>query len=169
MSALGDHDRQLSNVILVGTVAEIDEAKALARVNADGMVTAWIPWSANRAGPGVREWSAPEPGEQVVIACPYGDPSQGVIIGSVYQDAHDQPASDKRKHRVEYADGAFVEYDRAAKAMQTDVPVGGKIKHRVGASFVEITDGKITLSSNGSTLEIDAAGIRLNGARIDLN
>lgn len=169
MSASGEHDRLIGNLVMVGTIAELDEANARVRVNVDGMKTDWVPFTAARAGPGVRDWSAPEVGEQVVIACPYGDPAQAVVLGSVYQDAHGAPANLKTKHRTEYADGTFVEYDREAHQLVTDVNVGGKIRHRIGGSFIELTDGKITLSSNGSTLEMDSAGIRLNGARVDLN
>ena len=146
--AATENDRKLANVAMVGTIAELDEAAARVRVNADGLVTDWLPWSAGRAGPGVREWSAPEVGEQVVLLCPYGDPSQGVVLGSVYQDAHAAPANLKTTHRTEYADGAFVEYDREAHAMKVDVPSGGKIELCIGGTVLLLEDGKATLTTD---------------------
>lgn len=127
MSAAGEHDRQIGNLLMLGVVAELDEAQARVRVDCDGMRTDWIPWIERRAGPGVRTWSAPEVGEQVVVAAPYGDPAQGVVIGSVYQEAHDAPASLKAVHRTEYADGTVVEYDRESTTLTVNVGSGSVI------------------------------------------
>lgn len=155
-------ERQLANVVMLGTIAELDEAAARVRVNVDGLVTDWIPFTAARAGAGVREWSAPEPGEQVVVVCPYGDPAQGVVLGSVYQDAHAAPAAVKTTHRTEYADGAFVEYDRAAHAMKVDVPAGGKIELHIGGTVLLLEDGKATLTT--PELVVDAPQSTFTGA-----
>lgn len=124
MSAAGEHDRQIANLLMFGVVAELDEAQARVRVDCDGMLTDWIPWTASRAGPGVRTWCAPEVGEQVIVASPYGDPTQGVVIGSVYQEAHDAPANTKAKHRTEYADGSVVEYDRETTTLTVNIGSG---------------------------------------------
>jgi len=142
-----EHERLIASLVMVGVVKELDEARALVRVDVDGLVTDWIPFTAARAGPGVRDWSAPEPGEQVVIVCPYGDPSQGVVLGSVYQQNHDAPAALKTTHRIEYADGAFVEYDRAAHAATVDVPAGGSITLHIGGTTLLLEDGKATLTT----------------------
>ncbi|WP_323162860.1 phage baseplate assembly protein V [Stenotrophomonas maltophilia] len=116
--------RMLANMVLVGVVTELDEAEARVRVDADGMLTDWIPWAERRAGPGVRTWCAPEVGEQVVIACPYGDPGQAVVLGSVFYDKHPAPAAVKSKHRTEYADGSVVEYDRETTTLTVNVGAG---------------------------------------------
>jgi phage baseplate assembly protein V len=127
VSATGEHDRQLGNVIMLGVVAELDEAQARVRVDCDGMRTDWIPWTERRAGAGFRTWAPPEVGEQVVVVSPYGDPTQGVVIGSVYQEAHDAPANAKTKHRTEYADGTIVEYDRASTTLTVNVGSGNVV------------------------------------------
>jgi phage baseplate assembly protein V len=124
MSAVGDHDRQIGNLIMLGVIAELDEAQARVRVDCDGLRTDWIPWVEYRAGPGLRTWSAPEVGEQVVVLCPCGDPAQGVVMGSVYQEAHDAPAVAKAVHRVEFGDGSVVEYDRSTAALSITVGTG---------------------------------------------
>lgn len=127
MSASGEHDRLIGNMAMLGVVMELDESQALVRVSCDGMMTGWIPWTAIGAGPGVRVWSAPEVGEQVVVLSPYGDPAQGVVIGRVYQDDYPPPASVKTTHRTEYADGTVVEYDRAAHRYTIDVGAGSVV------------------------------------------
>lgn len=142
-----EHERLLGGVVMIGVVKELDEAKALVRVDADGLLTDWLPFTAGRAGPGVREWSAPEPGEQVVIVSPYGDPSQAVVLGSVYQDAHGAPANVKAKRRTEFADGAFIEYDRDGHQYVLDVPAGGAITLHIGQTTLKLEDGQATLTT----------------------
>lgn len=111
-------------MLMLGVIAELDEAAARVRVNADGLLTDWIPWGERRAGPGVRTWSAPEVGEQVVVACPYGDPAQGVVLASVASDTYPPPADAKTVHRTTYADGTVVEYDRESHALTVNVGSG---------------------------------------------
>jgi phage baseplate assembly protein V len=165
----GEHERLLANLVMIGKVAELDEANARVRVKVDGLVTDWLPWTASRAGPGVREWTMPEVDEQVVVLSQSGDPAQGVVVGSIFQESFGAPANLKTTHRVEYADGTFTQYDRTAKAMRTEVNSAGSVVLKIGGSEITMTNAKITLASNGSTLEMDSAGIRLNGTRIDLN
>lgn len=147
MSAVGEHDRLIGNLVMVGVIKELDASTARVRVDVDGLVTDWLPFTAARAGPGVREWSAPEPGEQVVMLSPYGDPSQGVVLGSVYQSAHAAPADKSTTHRLEYADGAFIEYDRAGHKYRIDVPAAGEISLRIGQTVLKLEDGKATLTT----------------------
>lgn len=142
-----EHDRQIGQVVLVGVITDLDEANARVRVDADGLKTDWLPFTAGRAGPGVRDWSAPEVGEQVVVVSPYGDPSQGVVLGSVYQTAHAAPANLKTTHRTEFADGAFIQYDRAGHLYDIDVPAGGAITLRIGQTTLKLEDGKTTLTT----------------------
>jgi phage baseplate assembly protein V len=66
-------------------------------------------------------------GEQVVIACPYGDPSQGVVLGSVYQQSYPAPAASKAIHRTTYPDGSVVEYDVDATRLTVNVGDGSVI------------------------------------------
>lgn len=114
-------------MLMLGVVSELDEAQARVRVDCDGMRTDWIPWIERRAGPGLRTWCAPEVGEQVMVASPYGDPSQAVVVGSVYQESHDAPANAKTVERSEYADGTVIEYDRAANRFTIDVGSGSVV------------------------------------------
>lgn len=142
-----EYDRQLGNLVMIGVIAELNEANALVRVDVDGLLTDWLPFTAGRAGPGVREWSAPEVGEQVVVVSPYGDPSQAVVLGSIYQDAHAAPANLKTKRRTEFADGAFIEYDRDGHQYALDVPAGGAITLHIGGTTLKLEDSKATLTT----------------------
>ena len=65
-------ERRLSNLVMLGQVAELDAKKARVRVQAGPILTAWLPFATVRAGLD-RTWHAPEPGEQVVLVAPGGD------------------------------------------------------------------------------------------------
>lgn len=161
-----DRDRRIANLLRVGKVAELDEANARVRIQAGEFLTTWVPWVTLRAGED-RMWWAPEVGEQVVLMSPSGDMSQAVVLPGIYQDSYAAPANLKSKHRVQYKDGAFTEYDRDAKKYELNVPAAGSIKLVVGGSTIEILNNEIKITTNALTVtapnttfsgNVDAAG-----------
>lgn len=52
---------------------------------------------------------------------------------------------------------------------EANVTATAQIRFSVGMSTITMNPSAITLSSNGSTIVLDAAGVAANGARIDLN
>ena len=147
-----DAERRLSNLVMLGQVAELDAKKARVRVQAGPILTAWLPFATVRAGLD-RTWHAPEPGEQVVLVAPGGDLNQAVVVGSLYRDAYPPPADSADISRTEWQDGAALAYDRQLHHWRLSVPAGGKIVLEVGPSKIEMSD----------------SGIRLTAPRIDLN
>ena len=145
-------ERRLSNLVMLGQVAELDAKKARVRVQAGPILTAWLPFATVRAGLD-RTWHAPEPGEQVVLVAPGGDLNQAVVVGSLYRDAYPPPADSADISRTEWKDGAALAYDRQLHHWRLSVPAGGKIVLEVGPSKIEMSD----------------AGIKITGPRIDLN
>lgn len=143
--ALGEHDRMLANLLMIGVVAELDEAAARVTLDVCGLRTDWLPWIVRRAGPDA-EWWAPEVGEQVLVACPCGDPSQGVIVGSIYQQDFPAPAAAKTVRRVTFADGSSVEYDREANRLQVDVAGAGLVVVNCATATVVATES-VTLDT----------------------
>lgn len=122
--ALADLERTRANTLQLGVVQEADYAKARLRVQVAGLTSAWLPWLAVRAG-GDRTWAAPEVGEQVLIGCPDGDPARGVVLGAIFKQDHAAPAASADLTRTVYADGAVIEYDRAAHKLTATLPAGG--------------------------------------------
>ena len=160
---VGEAERTRANLLQVGTIAEADYARARVRVLMAGLTSAWLPWLAARAG-GDRAWVAPELGEQVLVACPDGDPASGVVLGAIYQASAAAPAASPDITRTIYADGAVIEYDRAAHALRALLPAGGTAA-LVATGGVSITgdvalDGDLAVSgritSDGDQI---AAGI----------
>jgi len=149
-----DTERRVANVVRFGTIAEADYDNARMRVRSGDVVTGWLPFTTRRAQ-GDRTWSPPEVGEQVVMVAPSGDLAQAVVVGAVYRHAAEgsAPGDKPTVRRTIYQDGTVEEYDRE--------------NHTYTLSVVDA--GKIVLKVGGSSLEIDAAGIRLQAPRIDLN
>lgn len=147
-----DAERRISNVVMLGQVAELDASSARVRVKAGPILTAWLPFATVRAGPD-RTWHAPEPGEQVVLVAPGGDLNQAVVVGSIYRANHPAPADSADVSRTLFKDGAVMEYDRAQRHWRLAVPAGGKIVLEIGPTRLELSD----------------QGARLTAPRIDLN
>lgn len=118
--------RQLANLVRVGKISQLDEANARVKVNTAGIETDWLPWGAARAG-NTRTWSPPRVGEQVVIASPYGDIGQAVVIGSLFSDEKPAPASSMHQETTVYPDGSTVDYNSQSNTLTLTVAAGGNI------------------------------------------
>lgn len=105
---LADLERRLANVVRYGTITEVDAANARAKVTFGGETTsAWLQFSTSRAG-GARVWSPPVPGEQVVVFSPMGDTAQGVIMGSLPNNAFPPPSGDGGTYQIDLPGGVSI-------------------------------------------------------------
>jgi phage baseplate assembly protein V len=147
---IGELQRQISQLIRIGTVVEVVAGTDTATVEIGGVVSPPLQWGVLRAGPDA-DWWAPEPGEQVLIFAPYGDVAQAIILFSLYQDLYAAPSTNTNVRRRTYKDGAVEQYDRSAHAYLLQIPSGGSFTVQVGGSSMVLTDGKLTL--NVSQLE----------------
>lgn len=145
--SLGEMDRRLANILRYGTIAQIDEAGGLVKVDIGELVTDWLRWGEQRAGAGVRTWTPPEIGEQVMVFSPGGELSQGIVGYSIYQTLYPQNGSLKTKYRVDYADGAYLEYDRVGHHWHVDVPAAGSITLHIGGTTLLLQNGQATLTT----------------------
>lgn len=155
---VSEAERRLNQSITIGSISEVDHQAKKLRVEAGSILTAWLPWP-TEMGRNYRRWRPLRKGQQVVLAAPSGDLAQAVVIGMLYSKALPAPSDNPDLDLVEFEDGARFQYDSAAHECIAET----------GGSRVTMDRDRILLSSNGSTLELDASGIRLNGARIDMN
>lgn len=123
---LGEISRQISNILRIGKIIQLDEANARVKVSTAGLTTDWLPWSASRSGE-TRTWSPPRVGEQVIIASPYGDMGQAVVMGSLFQDAKPAPAASKDQETTVFPDGSTVDYNSATNTLTLTVAGNGNI------------------------------------------
>ncbi len=161
-------ERSRANLVQIGTVAEADYTKARVRVKLGELVTAWLPWLSVRAG-GDRTWSAPEVGEQVSVLCPDGDPAGGIILGAIYSSANAAPANAATVARTVYADGAVVEYDRAAHRLSAVLPSGATVNLVADGGMTINAEGGITINASGGDIvvqgDVIADGVSLKTHR----
>lgn len=147
--AQSETERILANLIRVGVVSQLDEANARVIVKVGGLTTDWLPWITARAG-ATRTWSAPRPGEQVIVLAPYGDPAQAVVLPSIYQDAYAAPASTKDVERTVYPDGTSVDYNSTSNTL--NITVAGSAKVIINCKEATINaDTSVTLNTPQTT------------------
>lgn len=161
-------NRQVANLVRIGSVAELDEANARVKLSVSGLTTDWLPWSAARAGK-TRTWSPPQIGEQVIMVSPFGDMGQAVVVGSLFSDAATAPAASKDQETTVYPDGARIDHNSATHATTLTLNEGGTLNVAVGGSSFVMNTDKILMTSNGSTFELTASGWKLVGPRGDMN
>ena len=145
--AVAELERLLANLVRVGVVAALDEVAARVTVDLGDVVTDWLPWVTARAG-ATRTWSAPRPGEQVLVLAPYGDLAQAVALPAIYQEAHPAPAGTQDVERVVFPDGSTVDYDSAAHCL-TVTAGGGRVVVNCGEATINA--GQVTLNAPQTT------------------
>lgn len=156
---LGELGRQMANLVRIGTISELDEASARVKVSAAGLTTDWLPWSASRAG-NTRQWSPPRVGEQVVLASPYGDLGQAVVIGSLFSDDKPAPATSKDQETTVYPDGSTVDYNSATNTLTVTVAGSGNVVINCKVATV-VAETSVTLDTPSThctgDLQVDGA------------
>lgn len=116
---VADLMRRTGNLLIAGTVAEADYARARVRVLIGKISTDWLKWITRRAGPDITWW-APEVGEQVLVLAPCGNLAQAVVLGAIYQNTYPAPAASADLSLIRWKDGTTVTYDRAAHKLTID-------------------------------------------------
>ncbi|WP_321336570.1 phage baseplate assembly protein V [Breoghania sp.] len=155
-----DLHRRQSSALVIGYVSDVDHKKARYRVAVGDLKTDWLPMVQRRAGDR-REYTSLSAGEQVLVASPGGEMSQGVIVGSISTN-ETQPADKGNIHRTIYPDGTVVEYDHEAKAYSMEVANGGSFTMKIG--------GGVSIEAKGDKLKIAApGGIEMTGEVLDVN
>ncbi|MDO8932869.1 MAG: phage baseplate assembly protein V, partial [Rhodocyclaceae bacterium] len=109
-------NRKIENLIRLGTIAAVDHAARRVIVKTGGNDTAWLKWITLRAG-NTRTWNPPTVGEQVMILSPSGVLENGLVMPSIFSDAHDAPSASPSEHVTDYPDGARIAYDHASGAL----------------------------------------------------
>lgn len=155
--------RRIGNLVRLGRVVALDAATARVQVQTGGNVTTWVPWTTGRAGPD-RDWSAPEPGEQVVLLAPSGELDQAVVVPGLYQSRHPAPGDSADVRRTVFKDGTVHEYDRAAHAHRLDLTAsGGRHVVTSGPAELALSPEAITLTVGGTSLTVSENGVAIVG------
>lgn len=118
---MGNFDREIANIARLGVISEIEGNTA--RVQIGQLETDLIHWLSPHAAADY-EWWAPSIGEQVLVISLWGDPSQGIIVGAVPQDAFPAPAAGVEWAK-RFSDGTVLRYDPQAHALRVEGETAG--------------------------------------------
>ncbi|WP_121120096.1 phage baseplate assembly protein V [Croceibacterium ferulae] len=124
MAPYADPAQLTGEVVQIGVIASVDHAAGTCTVIIGDLTTGDLPWLAGRAG-GVKIWSPPSVGEQVLVLCPEGDLALGVVLSGLPSDANPAPSASVDLVLIEMPDGATLSYDHAAHALAAALPAGG--------------------------------------------
>lgn len=119
-------ERTRNQMLRVGTIKTVDAEKCTASVLIDDEETAPIPILNTRGGGNGKEWWLPAGGEQVMVFCPDGEPSNGVILGGVYQDAFPPPRKFRESTRV-HRDSSVWEHNPDTRMSHIELSEGGTL------------------------------------------
>lgn len=136
--------RLLENLLRAGTIAAVNHGATRVRVQAGELLTDWLPWFERRAGD-VRTWCPPSVGEQCLLLSPGGDLAAGLVLVGINSQSRPSPASTANLHRVEYPDGAVIDYDHTAHALTATLPAGGTA-HLIAPGSVVIDSPHTTIT-----------------------
>jgi len=119
---LADLLRRFENLIRIGSVFEVQHTnpprvRVRSGAGESALETTWLPWVAWRAGE-TRTWEPPTVGEQVIVLCPGGEPTLGVVLCALNSDGIPPPDDSPTTHVTQYPDGARVSYDHAASHLE---------------------------------------------------
>jgi phage baseplate assembly protein V len=125
LQRLEELERRVAQMVVRGTIAEVDPVNVVARVQyGPGMTTGWLPWKPIRTGKAI-VWWCPEVGEGATVISE-GDLALGEILPGSYHKDFVAPSSDPDLFLVQYGDGGSVSYDRKAHLHRLDLPAGGR-------------------------------------------
>lgn len=146
---LPDMMRRVAQTVQIGIVKETDysdEKKPRVKVQVGPRVSGWLPFSQGRSGDN-SEWNPLDIDEQVMIFSPGGDMKQAVVGFTLPRADRPAPGKNPNQSIRRWKDGSTETHDRAEKTHVLEVPAGGKIVLKCGASSLEITDAGTTLTT----------------------
>jgi phage baseplate assembly protein V len=151
---LREVERRVANLIMFGTVIDVDSPSGRARVKIGDLTTAKLPWMSPRMG-SRKDWAAPVAGEQVLVLCHNGDPAQGVIVASLGSAANPNPSSNPLIFKTVYSDGTFVQVDLDTHEMS--IGCAGAVSVVADGNVRVVSGGRVKVEAAGD-VEVDTLG-----------
>lgn len=142
---IADLRRRIDNLLRVGTVTAVRARECRAR--SGDIETNWRPFFTRRAGTARTSWR-PTVGEQVMLLSLSGDLANAYVLPAIYQDEFDEPDDHPTRERTTYPDGAVVEYDPAAGALNVH---GIKTATVAASELVTIDCPEVVCTGNTTT------------------
>jgi phage baseplate assembly protein gpV len=161
VSRVAELERRFAGVLRHGTVAEVDSERQRVRLDlgpAHGtegrFLSPWVPYA--QFSGALRVHTPPTVGQQLTAMSPSGDFQQAVALPLTHHGGNPSPST--------AGDENVVTYGNVRMTLADDL-----VRVDVGGTLFELSSAKITLSTGGSSIKMTDAGVKVIGARIDLN
>jgi phage baseplate assembly protein V len=110
-----------------------------------------------------------------MVVSPSGDPSQGSIIGSLYQDKYAAKADSASVTSMHFSDGTSLQYDKESHKLSIEttadgslsISVTGKGENKYTSDFSIDSGGDVSIK--GSSITIEAESISFKATSIKTN
>lgn len=120
MREMSELSRRVANMILPGTVHEIDYETALVRVEAGEITTDWLPYFQRRAWNTI-DWDPPEVGEPCLVLSPGGELTAGFVLTGLYSEERPAPSKDPNLILRQFPGGAIWSYDIDSRTLSLKI------------------------------------------------
>lgn len=161
MNNIAELQRQLSNLIRIGLVIEINHPAALARVQTGENETDWLPWAEQNAAE-IYTSNPPKKGESWVILSPSGELEQGVLALRLTSVENPHLINDGSEKKIQYPDGTEIGYNHAKHELTVNIPENGQLNITVNGP-VNVSAPQINFGEE-SALEPSVLGDKLAAA-----
>lgn len=133
---MAELERRMAASGRFGTVAEVDAARGLIRIDlGDGMLSPWVPY-VQTAG-ALKVHSPPSIGQQMILVAPSGETSQGYATALSFGGGNGSPSTADDEHVATF-----------------------------GAVRMALTADSLAVSIGGVTLAISGAGVAITGGTV---
>ena len=140
---LAEVERRLAASGRTGTVAEVDAAQGLIRLDlGGGMLSPWVPY-VQTAG-ALKVHSPPSPGQQMILVAPSGETAQGYAMALSFGGGNGSPSQASDEHVLTFGD------------VRIDLIAGG----------LAITVNGVTVNITGSGLSVSGGTVTHDGTNI---
>ena len=137
-----------------GIVTNINPLTAKARVEFadDGMNSYWLPILQNKTFKD-KYYSVVDVGEQV--ACLMDENCEdGVILGAIYTNLDEVPATSKDQHLIKFEDGSFIEFNKENQMLTIVTKTLNIVADIINTGTFENTDG---ITSNADISDVTSS------------
>ena len=161
-------ERLLHGLVRICTVTEHGDGGKV-KVTDGALNSTWLDRAVGRAGENC-DWQPLDINEQVIVLCPSGDFAQGIIIASLYQDAHPANSDDLEEERKTFKDGSVVSYNRESHRYLIDVKGADASVDMISAGTLKIITAKDTTVKTSANAKVIADGnVDVEASKIGLN
>ena len=166
---ISELDRCLTQLIRLGTVAEVDLSKAKVRVKLGENLTGWRPWLTTAGA--LKVWNPPVVGEQVVVLSPCGDLEQSVVLPSLYSAKFAAPSQSDQEPTLSLSATSSLTWNSKKDELKLQLDPDGDLEVDVDGRYLIVEQQGTVIAYGKQLFRVEDEGIQLQNekAKILLN